>query len=126
MASSAIDTLIKHLNSTKTTVNDYDLILTGDLGKVGSNIFKELLLKKDIKIKNHIDAGAILYKDNETSGASGPSCIPLILFYNILNNHKYKKILVLSTGSLHNSEMVNQKETIPAISHAFTIEVVEN
>ena len=42
---------------------------------------------------------------------------------NIINIKKYKKVLLLSTGSLHNPEMVNQKETIPSITNALTIEV---
>lgn len=123
MARSAYKTLKDHLQNTNTTIKNYDLILTGDLGKVGTKILKELLQKDKIKLTNHIDAGSILYKDNETSGASGPACLPLILFYNIINNKKYKKILLLATGSLHSPEMVNQKETIPAITHALTIEV---
>lgn len=125
MASSTYKTLKEHLKNTNTTIKDYDLILTGDLGKVGANILKELLHKEGIKLTNYIDAGSILYKDNEISGASGPACLPLILFYNILNNKKYKKILLLATGSLHSPEMVNQKETIPAITHALTIEVTK-
>ena len=86
----------------------------------------KILNQKGLYPKKHIDAGTILYKDEETSGASGPACLPLVFFYNIINNKKYKKILLLSTGSLHNPEMVNQKETIPAITNAVTIEVIEN
>lgn len=124
MAYSALKTFKEHLKNTKTTGKDYDLILTGDLGKVGTNIFLELLEKEKIEIKKHIDAGAILYNDEKISGASGPACIPLVFFYNIINNKKYKRILLLSTGSLHNPEMVNQKETIPATTNAITIEVI--
>ena len=126
MAYSAYKTLIDHLTNTKTSIKDYDLILTGDLGKTGAKIFIELLNQKGLYPKKHIDAGSILYKNEETSGASGPACLPLVFFYNIINNKKYKKILLLSTGSLHNPEMVNQKETIPAITNAITIEVIEN
>ena len=39
MAPSALKTLMEHLEYTKTNIKDYDLIVTGDLGKVGSNIF---------------------------------------------------------------------------------------
>lgn len=123
MAPSAYDTLINHLNLTNTSSKDYDLIVTGDLGTVGSNIFKELCLKNGYKLKNYIDAGSILYNDKDISGASGPTCLPLVYFYNLINNKKYQKVLLLSTGSLHSPEMVNQKETIPAITNAITIEV---
>lgn len=124
MAPSAAKTLKDHFKYTNTTIEDYDLILTGDLGEVGTNILKELLMKDNINLKKHLDAGRILYKDKEISGASGPACQPLVLFYNILKKNKYKKILLLSTGALHNPEMINQKETIPTITHAVTIEVI--
>lgn len=126
MAPAAIDTLIRHLKNTKTTFNDYDLILTGDLGKVGTEIFKEILKKEhNIKINNLLDAGSIIYKEEQEiySGGSGPACLPLVLFNKILETKKYKKILIIGTGSLHNQTLVNQKNTIPAIAHAVTLEV---
>ena len=123
MALSAYDCLINHLAKTNTNIKDYDLIVTGDLGKVGSKIFKELCNRNGYKLKNYLDAGEILFEETSTSGASGPACLPLIYFYNLINIKKYKKVLLLSTGSLHNPEMVNQKETIPSITNALTIEV---
>jgi stage V sporulation protein AD len=125
MAPSAVDTLLKHLEPTKTTVNDYDLILTGDLGEVGMRIFTELLKEKNIKLKNYIDAGTLIYHNKEYSGGSGPVVLPLVLLNNIIYNKKYKKILLLATGSLHSPVLVNQKNSIPAITHALTIEVIK-
>lgn len=125
MAKGAVDTLLKHLKLTKTVASDYDLILTGDLGRVGMKIFKELLNKNDIKLKNYIDAGAFLFDNDENSGASGPTVLPLVLFNNIIYNKKYQKILLIATGSLHSPSIVNQKNTLPTISHALTIEVIK-
>ena len=126
MAPSAAKTLYKHLQYTKTSVKDYDLILTGDLGKYGAELFR-MLLKKDygINIKNHIDAGSIIYKEEQEkySGGSGPVCLPLFLFNNILTSNKYKKILVIGTGSLHCPTLVNQKHSLPSISHLISLEV---
>ena len=127
MAPAAVETLIKHLKKTKTTINDYDLVLTGDLGKVGTEIFKEMLKKEhNIKINNLLDAGSIIYKEEQEiySGGSGPACLPLVLFNKIVLTKKYKKILIIGTGSLHNQTLVNQKNTIPAIAHAVTLEVI--
>ena len=127
MAPAACDTLYKHLKDLKRDINYYDVILTGDLGVVGSKLFKELLQEEhDIKIRNHIDAGSILYKKEQKlySGASGPAAIPLVLFNKILKEKKYKKILVLATGSLHSTTLVNQKNSIPATSHAISLEVL--
>lgn len=126
MAPSAVKTLIDHLKFTNTTVKDYDLILTGDLGNVGSKIFRELLkIDYGINIKNHLDAGSIIYKPEQEkySGGSGPVCLPLVLFNNIIHNKKYKKILVIGTGALHSPMLVNQKHSIPSISHLISLEV---
>ncbi len=126
MAPAAADTLVKHLKDLKKDINDYDLILTGDLGAVGSQIFKELLKPYNIILKKHIDAGEILYKkeQNLSSGSSGPATLPLVLFTKILKEKKYKKILLLATGALHCPTLVNQKLSIPAICHAISLEVI--
>lgn len=126
MAPAAAETIISHLNHFKRKIDYYDLILTGDLGSVGVKILKEYLYEVfNIKSLNIEDAGANIY--NEISeindGASGPVVLPLYFFYNILNKKKYKKILLVGTGSMHSKTMVNQKDVIPAISHAISLEV---
>lgn len=125
MAPSAAKTLIEHLKDLKRDPSYYDVIITGDLGKLGSELFKELLSKENIVLKNHVDAGSELIVDeNLTSqGASGPVCLPLYLIEKILTNNKYKKILIIGTGALHNSTIVNQKNTLPGISHIVSLEV---
>lgn len=127
MAPAAVKTLMEHLKYMNKTLKDYDIILTGDLGKYGYDLFKTML-KKDygININNYVDAGAIIYnKEQEKySGGSGPVCLPLILFNNILQNKKYKKILFIATGSLHSPTLVNQKHSIPSIAHAVELEVL--
>ena len=127
MSGAAAYTIAKHLEETKRKPEYYDLILTGDLGRYGYDLFKTML-KKDygININNYIDAGAIIYnKEQEKySGGSGPVCLPLILFNNILQNKKYKKILFIATGSLHSPTLVNQKHSIPSIAHAVELEVL--
>ncbi len=127
MAPAAVKTLMEHLKYMNKTLKDYDIILTGDLGKYGYDLFKTML-KKDYgtNINNYVDAGAIIYnKEQEKySGGSGPVCLPLILFNNILQNKKYKKILFIATGSLHSPTLVNQKHSIPSIAHAVELEVL--
>ncbi len=126
MAPAAAKVLVDHLVDTNRTVDYYDLILTGDLGCIGSKILKEYLKEAyNIRLKNHLDAGCELYlKSQETyAGASGPAALPLYLFNRILKQNKYKKILIIGTGSLHNVLFVNQKLPIPAIAHAVSLEV---
>lgn len=127
MAPAAAKTLNEHLNNLKRDINYYDLILTGDLGCVGMEIFKEFCLQNyNIKLKKYMDAGCELYlKSQETySGGSGPTCLPLILFNKIFTNNRYKKILIIGTGALHSKTLVNQKLAIPAIAHAVSLEVL--
>lgn len=125
MASACSETLIKHLKETKRKSNYYDLILTGDLGIYGIEIVKEYY--NDVtkgKLNNIIDAGSIFYnEDNIFAGASGPVCLPLVLFDYIIKQKQYKKILVIGTGSLHSVMSTNLKLPIPSIAHAISLEV---
>ena len=71
MAPAAADTLYRHLVNFKKQLDDYDLILTGDLGCVGSNIFKSYLKESyNLNIKNHMDAGCEIFLGNIWSSGS--------------------------------------------------------
>ncbi len=134
MAPSAARTIYEHLNDTKTLVDDYDLILTGDLGVYG----KEILIKYmkevyKIDLKNKLeDSASIIYDRNKqkkvNAGGSGPSCLALVTYTDVINklkSGKLKKVLLVATGALMSPTMNNQKLSIPAISHAVTIEVIK-
>ena len=126
MAPAAASTIVKHFEELKRDVSYYDVILTGDLGNVGSEILKEFLkINYNINLKNHLDAGMQIYNKNQNvnAGSSGPVSLPLVLFNKILKNKKYKKILIVGTGSLHTPTLVNQKNSIAAIAHAVSLEV---
>lgn len=126
MAAAAVNTFVSHLNDMNRKANYYDLVLTGDLGEYGALIFLECLKQEyGILINNYTDAGTEIFsKVQETyAGASGPVALPLVLFNKVLLNKKLKKILILATGSLHSPGMVNQKNSIPAICHAISLEV---
>ncbi len=128
MAPAAAHTLIQHLQDFKRKVDYYDVILTGDLGSVGADIFREYLDRTyQIQIKNHVDAAKEIYTETQETyaGASGPVALPLVLFQKVLQNNRYKKILIIGTGSLHSPTLVNQKITIPAIAHAVSLEVIK-
>ena len=127
MAPSCAEVIYKHLKDANRNSDYYDLILTGDLGEFGSKIVLLYLKKKyNITLNNLIDAGSIFYKDkNIYAGSSGPVTLPLVLFDYILKSNKYKKILVVGTGSLHSSLSSNLKIAIPSISHAISLEVIK-
>ena len=127
MAPAAAKTLYEHLKDLKRNLDYYDLILTGDLGCIGGKIFKEYCeITYKLKLKKYLDAGCELYLNSQEtySGGSGPACLPLVLFNKILTNSKYKKILIIGTGALHSKTFVNQKNPIPAIAHAVSLEVL--
>ncbi len=127
MAPAAADVLNTHLLEMKRNVNYYDLIVTGDLGLVGKEIFTEMLDKVyDIRIKKYMDAGSEIYTNSQETyaGASGPVALPLVMFDKVLNCKKYKKILFIATGSLQSVQLANQKLGIPGIAHAISLEVL--
>lgn len=126
MAPSASETLHKHLEELKRSIDYYDLIVTGDLGNFGSKIFLKLIKDNYNYVpKKYYDCSSIIYKSNQETyqGGSGPIVVPLVLFNKILKENK--KILVLATGSLHSPLMVNLKKSIPSITHAISIEVIK-
>ena len=127
MAPAAADTLNTHLIEMKRNINYYDLVLTGDLGLVGREIFLEMLNKKyNINLKKYMDAGCEIYTNSQETyaGASGPVALPLVLFDKVLSSKKYKKILIIATGSLQSVQLANQKLGIPGIAHAISLEVL--
>lgn len=123
MAIGAYDTLKTHLKDLKRDISYYDLILTGDLGKIGKSILMDLLKDDDITPNRLIDSGEILLdKSLIYAGSSGPTCLPLVLLFKMIKSG-YKKILIIGTGALHNQLIANREKNIPTISHAVSIEV---
>ena len=132
MAPAAAETIYKHLKETNRKIDYYDLILTGDLGKYGKAILKQFMeIEYGIKLKNYEDTACMIYdlnKKNLIAGASGPACAPLVTYSYIFNkmlNHKISRVLLVATGALMNSTMVNEKKSIPSIAHAISLEVVK-
>lgn len=127
MAPSAAATLNKHLKELDRQIDYYDIIITGDLGKLGSELFLKLI-KEDYNLipKSYLDAASVIYKEDQETfqGGSGPVVIPLVLMNKILKEKKHSRILLLATGSLHSPLMVNLKKSIPSITHAVSIEVI--
>lgn len=129
MAPAAADTIIAHLRDTELKPDDYDLIVTGDLGEVGSKAAYDLLTQKGCQIKKEKfqDCGLMIFKEEQPTlaGGSGAGCSAVVLYGHLLNEMKkgkYKKILLVATGALLSPLSVQQKESIPCIAHAVAIE----
>lgn len=134
MAPSAARTIYEHLKDNNETVDDYDLILTGDLGIYGKEILKEYMKQTyDIDLKNkHEDSACLVYdlkrQEKVNAGGSGPACIALVTYTDIINKMrkgKLNRVLLVATGALMSPTMNNQKLSIPSISHAVCLEVIK-
>ncbi len=129
MAPAAADTIIQHLKDTDTQPSDYDMILTGDLGALGSRIVKDLSWEKGYDIsKVHVDCGEIVYKviESEFQGGSGAGCSAIVFNSYVLKKMQaglYKRILFAATGALLSTVSSGQGESIPCISHAVELEL---
>ncbi len=129
MAPAAADSIMQHLKDTGTQSDDYDMILTGDLGALGSRIVKDLCWEKGFDIsKVHVDCGEIIYKvvENEFQGGSGAGCSATVLNSYVLTKMQaglYKRILFAATGALLSTVSSGQGESIPCISHVVEMEL---
>lgn len=128
MAPAAADTIMQHFRDTGTSPDDYDMILTGDLGALGSRIVKDLTWEKGFDISDrHVDCGEIIYKviESEFQGGSGAGCSAVVLNSYVLSKMQaglYKRILFAATGALLSTVSSGQGESIPCISHAVELE----
>ncbi|MGL4571226.1 MAG: stage V sporulation protein AD [Clostridium sp.] len=130
MAPAAVDTIYKHFKDTGRVPKDYDIITTGDLGKVGKKITDKLILEYGYDIReNHVDCGDIIF-NNETqgteSGGSGCGCSAVVsagYIYKKMMRGEIKSALIVSTGALMSTTSSLQGESIPGIAHAVAIEM---
>lgn len=124
MAPAAADTIANFLTDTATTPDDYDLIVTGDLSQVGSELLRDLLERKGIKLgSKHADCGLMMYdreKQDVHAGGSGCGCAASILcsyFLSKLERKELNNILFVATGALMSPTSSQQGESIPGIAH---------
>lgn len=129
MAPAAVDTMAMHFKDTGRDPKFYDIIATGDLGKVGKEITCKLLLEYGYDIReNYVDCGDMIFNDdiqNTDSGGSGCGCSAVVssgYFYKKLMRKEIKSLLLISTGALMSTTSSLQGESIPGIAHAVSIE----
>lgn len=125
-APAACCTISDFLRDTNTVPSDYDMILTGDLGAVGSELLCELMIKQEnIDISGvHEDCGVMIYdtvtQKDVGAGGSGCGCSGAVVCSHILRrieNGELKKVLFVGTGALMSSVSSLQSESIPAVAH---------
>ncbi|HOC08781.1 MAG TPA: stage V sporulation protein AD [Bacillota bacterium] len=130
MAPAAVDTIQAHFRDLERDPTYYDVIATGDLGRVGYEIAGELLNKHgmDIPEDRFTDCGIMIYKEDQPvmAGASGCGCSATVTYGHFLRRMRegeLKRILIVATGALMSPMSYQQKESIPCIAHAVSIEM---
>ena len=128
MAPAAMDSLSALFRDTETTPKDYDLIVTGDLGKLGSDILRDLMREKGYDLgQNYKDCGALVYDVTQKcyQGGSGCGCSASVVNSLVLDrliSGEYRRVAYFATGALMSTQSCYQGETIPCISHGVVIE----
>lgn len=129
MAPAAFDTIIQHFKDTGYTPDDYDLIITGDLGLIGRRIVVDLLEKEGYSISDKFsDCGIKIFdgvQQDTHAGGSGCACSAVVFnsyIYKEMIKGNINRVLLISTGALHSPISTLQGESIPGIAHAVTID----
>ena len=128
MAPAAAQTIITHLQDLGRHPNDYDAIITGDLGTFGSQLLIELCDGHGVDLSQvHEDCGALIYGGNPLMhcGGSGCGCSASLLsshYLPLLNSGQIHRVLFVATGALHSPTSALQGESVPGIAHAVSIE----
>lgn len=129
MAPAAADTIVRHFKDTGLGPKDYDLIITGDLGKVGKELATQIAAENGYDIEGKFtDCGIEIFdieKQDVHSGGSGCGCSAVTFcgyLYSELKRGNLNKLLLVSTGALLSTTSSQQGESIPSVAHAVTIE----
>jgi stage V sporulation protein AD len=131
MAPAAVDTIEAHFRDLKRRPEDYDIIATGDLGRVGHQIAANLLAEHGTPIpaEKFTDCGLLIYRNDQPvfAGGSGCACSATVTYGHFLKRMRQgelRRLLIVATGALLSPLSYQQKESIPCIAHAVAIELV--
>ncbi len=120
----AADTLLHFWQDTHTAPEDYDLVVTGDLSQVGSDLLHQLLAREGVTLgSRHADCGLLLYdrkRQDVHAGGSGCGCAASVLcgyLLGKLERREMKSMLFIATGALMSTTTSGQGESIPGIAH---------
>ena len=130
MAPAAAQTLLDFFSDTKKRIADFDLIVTGDLGAVGAELFQRLLGREGVSVDGRYnDCGLMLYDrtaQDVHAGASGCGCSAAVMCSHIfarMNRKELRQVLFIGTGALMSPTSSQQGESIPGVAHAVSIRV---
>lgn len=130
MVAAAADTILRHLDCTDTDLSDYDMIATGDLGKIGLEMLCDMLKGHGYNDKNNVvtDCGVLVYdteNQDVSCGGSGCGCSAVTFcgyIYDRMKKGKLKKVLLVGTGAMMSPQALLQGLSIPAVAHLVEFE----
>ena len=133
MAPAAYETLRAHFADTGRTPGDYDLIVTGDLGKIGHAVVTRLFADDGVDLSGRYnDCGLMIYDleaQDVHAGGSGCGCSASVLaghLMKLLTGGQIRRLLFAATGALMSPTASMQGQSIPGICHAVAIETQVN
>ncbi len=129
MAPAVADTIMAHFQDTKRDFRDFDLIATGDLGYIGRNLLKELLIERGVRVDDEklIDCGATIFSKEQDAhaGGSGCGCVASVTcgyLMRLMEEKQVRRMLVVGSGALLSTTSQQQGESIPGIAYAACLE----
>ena len=132
MAPAAVETIETHFRDLRLAGDHYDLILTGDLARVGHRICVDLLAERGLAIPRDrmADCGLMIYREDQPvfAGGSGAASSGTVFYGHILREMvrgNLRRVLMVATGALLSPVSYQQKESIPCIAHAVAVERVD-
>lgn len=132
MAPAACELIAANLQDFGRKPEDYDRIITGDLGLVGQRVLLDLLKEKNMDIENqHMDCGIEIYNcgaQDVGSGGSGCGCSAVTLsayILKMLEEGVWKRVLFVPTGALLSKTSFNEGMSVPGVAHGVVLESVD-
>ena len=129
MAPAAMDTIVRNFEDMGRTEQDYDRIITGDLGYVGQSILFDLVRGKGYDIRGrHLDCGMTIFDQQSQdthAGGSGCGCAAVTLASFVLpkiEKGEWKRVLFVPTGALMSTVSFNEGASVPGIAHGIVLE----
>ncbi|CAA7602082.1 stage V sporulation protein AD [Acididesulfobacillus acetoxydans] len=128
MAPAVADTLLNHFQDLQRQPEDYSLIASGDLGMVGADLTREVMLRSGMSLgSEYTDCGLMIYDKSQDvhAGASGCGCSAVVFAGDIMQRltaGSLKRVLLVGSGALHSPTSSLQGESVPGIGHAVVIE----
>ena len=128
MAPAALSTIRAHFQDLGVSADDFDLIVTGDLGQIGKDTLLTMAQREGLNLGGKLtDCGTLVFdtlKQDVHAGGSGCGCSAITLcgyLLNKLNSGKLKRILFCGTGALLSPTSTQQGLPIPGVCHAVSI-----